>query len=119
MAGKQIYEGGCHCGRVRYRAKASLERVLDCNCSICRKRGALWTYVQPEEFELLSGESDLSDYQFNNKIIHHVFCRHCGVGSYSYGPAPSGENIFALNVRCLDGVDVASLTLTPFDGKSL
>jgi hypothetical protein len=115
----QTYDGGCHCGRVRYRATTALDRVVDCNCSFCTKRGALWNYVAPDGFQLLQGEDALTDYQFNKKAIHHVFCRHCGVGSYSYGPAPDGTNVVAINVRCLDGVDVGALVLTPFDGKSL
>jgi hypothetical protein len=119
MAESETYEGGCHCGRVRYRATTTLDRIIDCNCSFCTKRGVLWNYVQPSNFELLAGEQDLADYQFNNKVIHHVFCRHCGMGSYSHGPTPDGSSIFAINVRCLDGVDVASLKPTPFDGKSL
>lgn len=119
MSEMRTYRGGCHCGRVRYEATTSLETVLDCNCSLCQKRGVLWNYVEPGRFRLLSGEDALTDYQFNNKIIHHVFCRHCGVGSFSHGPTPDGRNVFAINVRCLDEVDPGALTLTPFDGRSL
>ena len=112
------YSGGCHCGKVRYEIETDLGMVVDCNCSICRKRGALWTYVGADEFKLLSGVDDLTDYQFNKKIIHHYFCRHCGVGSYSQGQGEDGSMGYGINVRCLDDVDVAALTLTPYDGKS-
>jgi hypothetical protein len=110
--------GGCHCGRVRYEVETDLGMVLDCNCSFCRKRGGLWAYVGGDQFTLLSGQDDLTDYQFNKKIIHHYFCRHCGVGSFSSGQDESGEQGYGINVRCLDDVDVAALTLTPYDGKS-
>ena len=119
MPETQTYRGGCHCGRVRFEADTDLATVLDCNCSLCRKSGVLWTYVGPDQFRLLSGEDALTDYQFNRKVIHHVFCRTCGVGAFSHGPAPDGRNVFAINARCLDGVDVGGLTLTPYDGKSL
>ena len=111
--------GGCHCGRVRYEVATDLDGVVDCNCSICSKRGALWTFVPISQFALRSGTDDLSDYLFNKKTIHHLFCRQCGVASYARGTAPDGSEIIAINVRCLDGVDVGALKTTPFDGKSL
>jgi hypothetical protein len=113
------YGGGCHCGRVRYEVETDLGMVLSCNCSLCTKRGALWTYVGPDQFNLLSGKDELADYQFNKKTIHHLFCPHCGVGSFSTGKGEDGSEGIGINVRCLDGVDVDALTLTPFDGKKL
>jgi len=113
------YRGGCHCGRVRYEVESDLAGVMACNCSLCQKRGYLLTFVPRAQFTLLSGEDDLTDYQFNKKIIHHVFCRHCGVGSFVHGTAPSGADMAAVNVRCLDGVDLAEIAPVPFDGKSL
>jgi len=70
---------------------ASVDTVLSCNCSICRKRGALWTYISPADFDLLSGEDELVDYQFNQRVIHHLFCRICGVGSFSTGRGEDGS----------------------------
>jgi hypothetical protein len=119
MAFAKTYSGGCHCGQVRYQTTTDLATVGSCNCSICTKRGALWTFVSPDQFALRSGEECLTDYQFNKKAIHHLFCSVCGVGSFSRGTAPNGSDMVAINVRCLDGVDVSTLTLTPFDGKSL
>ena len=119
MPDSQMYEGGCHCGRVRFQATSDLAHVASCNCSICSKRGALWAFVKAPQFKLLEGEDALTDYQFAKKTIHHRFCQSCGVGSYSQGLAPNGEETFAVNVRCLDGVDVTALKPVPFDGKSL
>ena len=119
MLDPRTYQGGCHCGRVRYEATSDLAQVVDCNCSICIKRGALWTFVKAPQFKLLRGEDALTDYQFGQKRIHHLFCASCGIGSFSRGLAPNGEATFAVNVNCLDGVDASSLKLTPFDGKSM
>jgi hypothetical protein len=119
MAYAKTYTGGCHCGEVRYEITTDLATVMACNCSICTKRGTLWTFVKPEQFALRSGEGDLRDYQFNKKVIHHLFCSVCGVGSFARGKAPDGSEMIAINVRCLDGVDIAALTPAPFDGRSL
>jgi hypothetical protein len=115
----KTYQGGCHCGRVRFAAESELAPVLHCNCSICQKRGALWAFVKAPQFRLIQGDDALTDYQFGQKRIHHLFCASCGVGSFSRGQAPNGEETYAVNVRCLDDVDIAALALTPFDGKSL
>lgn len=111
--------GGCHCGKVRYEVTTDLTRVASCNCSICSRLGALFTFVSPSQFDLLSGEDALTDYQFNKKVIHHLFCSTCGVESFARGTGPDGKQVVAINVRCLDGVNLGALTLVPFDGKSL
>jgi hypothetical protein len=111
----KTYEGGCHCGRVRFRVTADLDRVTYCNCSMCAKKGFLHLIVPPEQFELLSGKADLSAYTFNTGIAKHTFCRHCGIHAF-YVPRSDPDKI-DVNVRCLDGIDVASLDVKTFDGR--
>jgi hypothetical protein len=112
----ETYEGGCHCGRVRFRVTADLSRVSDCNCSVCTKKGFLHLIVPPEQFELLSGEDALSTYQFNTGTAKHTFCRHCGIHSF-YVPRSDPDKI-DVNVRCLDDIDLTAITVLPFDGRN-
>jgi hypothetical protein len=119
MAEVETRQGGCHCGKVRYQVKTDLGSVLACNCSICAKQGLWLTFVPAADFELLSGAETLRDYQFGGKNVHHLFCSECGVESFGRGAMPDGSETIAVNVRCLDGVDIATMTPTPFDGKSL
>lgn len=112
------HTGGCHCGRVRYEVEADIDEVMSCNCSMCQKRGTLLTFVPQQQFTLLSGGDNLTDYQFNKKIIHHLFCSTCGIGSFARGVAPDGSEMVAVNVRCLEDVDPASLTVKSIDGRS-
>ena len=95
-----------------------LNQVISCNCSFCAKKGALLAFVPASQFTLLSGEEGLQDYQFNRKIIHHVFCRHCGVQSFGRGTGPDGVPTVAINARCLDNVDADTLTVMKYDGKN-
>lgn len=112
------YQGSCHCGAVRYRTTVDLSSpVISCNCSICTRSGTLLTFVPPDKFTLESGEDNLTNYQFNKKAIDHLFCKTCGIKPFSRGQGPSGPMI-AVNVRCLEGVDVASLSVHQVDGKS-
>lgn len=110
--------GGCHCGAVRFEVTTDLAQVIRCNCSLCSMRGWLLTFAPAESFRLVSGEESLVDYQFNKKVIHHLFCKVCGVESFGRGLGPGGKEMCAVNVRCLDGVDLTQLSPRDFDGKS-
>jgi hypothetical protein len=117
MPDTTTYSGGCHCGAVRYDVTTDLSRVIECNCSLCHKRGYVLAFVPADQFTLHSGEERLTDYQFNKKIIHHLFCSTCGVASFGRGVGHDGSPMVAVNVRCLDGVDLSTLTITPYNGK--
>jgi hypothetical protein len=108
-------EGGCHCGRVRFRVTADLDRVTECNCSMCGKKGFLHLIVSPENFELLRGKDDLTTYTFNTGVAKHTFCKVCGIHPF-YVPRSDPDKI-DVNARCLDDVDVSSLAVKHFDGK--
>jgi hypothetical protein len=74
--------------------------------------------VPEDNFTLLSGEGNLKEYLFNTHKVLHQFCQTCGTEPFARGTAPDGKKMVALNVRCLDDVDIASLKTTPFDGRS-
>lgn len=112
----ETYGGGCHCGRVRFRVRADVSRVSQCNCSICIKKGILHLTVLPQDFELLSGAEALTTYQFNTKTAKHTFCRHCGIHAFNT-PRLHPDQI-SVNARCLDGIDLATLQPRLFDGRN-
>ena len=115
----QTYQGSCHCGRVKYEVSLDLEKpVFACNCSVCGRSGTLLTFVAADSFKLLSGEDSLGDYQFNRNVIHHLFCKNCGIKAFARGKKQTGEDTVAVNARCLEGVDVGTLTVQHVDGKS-
>src|SRR5438270_13845692 len=111
-----MYEGGCHCGRVRFRVTADLSRMTECNCLICSKKGFLHLIVAPEAFELINGKDALTTYRFNTGVAQHTFCATCGIHPF-YVPRSDPDKV-DVNVRCLDGVDVAALTICHFDGRN-
>jgi len=110
------FEGGCHCGAVRFRVVARELRAVDCNCSICEKKGFLHLIVPPEDFELCSGEAALVEYRFGTGVARHRFCRHCGIHPF-YTPRSHPDHV-DVNVRCLDGDARSRFTVTPFDGQN-
>jgi hypothetical protein len=112
------YDGGCHCGAVRFRVVVyEQERVVaDCNCSICRKKGFLHLILLPDRFTLLAGEDALTTYTFNTGVAKHLFCRTCGIHAF-YRPR-SHPDWFDVNVRCLDGDVLSQFRIEPFDGRN-
>jgi hypothetical protein len=108
-------EGGCHCGAVRFRATLREERVVECNCSICRMKGLLHAFVAQDDFELSSGAEALTTYTFNTGVAKHTFCRVCGVQPF-YRPRSHPDHV-DVNPRCFDGGVPADLEVVSFDGE--
>ena len=109
-------EGGCHCGRVRFRAEVDLDLLSSCSCSICTKKGILHLTVLLEDFELLCGGDALTTYQFNTNTAKHTVCKYCGIHAFNT-PRLHPDRI-SVNARCLEGIDIAALRPRFFDGQN-
>jgi hypothetical protein len=119
MSETKTYRGSCHCGAVSYDVTmAPPEKAFACNCSICRRTGALLAFVPNEAFKLVTGETAMTDYQFGKKSIHHQFCTTCGVRAFAHG-TDGTKAMVAINMRCLAGLDAANLPVEMFDGASI
>ena len=117
---KKTYRGSCHCGRVRFEADIDLSGpTYRCNCTYCTKIRNWFASVEPGDFRLLGGESDLVDYQFGSRQLRHRFCRHCGVRPFGGGTAETGPFI-AVQLGTLDDAEpreLAAAPLTYFNGR--
>lgn len=113
------YTGSCHCGRIAFEVEGELQGVVECNCSICSRKAALMWFVPRASLKLLTQQDAASTYQFNRHVIQHHFCPVCGIHPYGEGVTPQGEPMAAINVRCLEGVDLAEIPVKQFDGRAL
>lgn len=113
----QRYHGGCQCGAVRYEVDVDLDKTITCNCSRCQRLGSVLAFTSRDNFKLLSGEENLTEYLFNTHTIHHFFCNTCGIQSFSYSAMPDGKLMSAINANCLDGVEPRQLNSHPFNGR--
>lgn len=114
-----VHQGACHCGQIAYEIEGEIDQVIDCNCTICSKKGYLLWLVPGERLRIKSGENELSSYTFRTHKIQHLFCPRCGCAPFGRGPDPEGKPKVAVNVRCLADVDINVLKIIPFDGLSL
>jgi hypothetical protein len=115
-----IYNGSCHCGNVAFTVESDgIRQVYECNCSHCQRKGYLLTFLPREKWKLSTPESALSVYTFNKHVIQHHFCKNCGCAPFGLGTDRNGKATAAINVRCLQDVELTSLERVQVDGKSL
>ncbi|MNJ99627.1 Glutathione-dependent formaldehyde-activating enzyme [compost metagenome] len=113
----QHYTGSCHCGAVKFEVRTALEPATRCNCSLCRRRGALMSPAfDVSALHIVEGVAALSLYQFNTRAAQHFFCRVCGV--YPFHQTRKDPQAWRVNLGCLDGVDSYALEHTLADGAS-
>jgi len=98
--------GSCHCGRVRLEIDAAIDRVTQCNCSVCAKQGILHHRVVPGKFRLLSGGEHLATDQFGARAAKHHFCTVCG--SHTLTGPRTAPDLYTVNIRYLENFDLAS-----------
>jgi hypothetical protein len=112
-------KGSCHCGKVAYRIDAEPREAMACNCSICHRKGYLLFFTTPDTFVLETPRSEISVYTFKSHNIRHQFCKTCGCAPFSEGTGQDRKPMLAINLRCAEGIDLAAVKITEFDGASL
>lgn len=112
----QTHRGSCHCGAVRFEFDGDVQVAEVCNCSICARTGYLHWYTAPEHFRLVRGEDALSDYRFGTRVARNLFCKTCGISSFRR--ARSDPDKVDINLRCVEGLDIARLEVKRFDGAN-
>jgi hypothetical protein len=112
-----MYSGSCHCGRIVFEVEGEFSEVMECNCSHCSRKGYLSWFVPRSQLRLKSSAESMSTYKFNKHVISHHFCPNCGCAPFGFG-VKAGEPMAAVNVRCLEGVELTTLKRVPVDGRS-
>lgn len=111
--------GGCHCGAVRFEATIDTALGIECNCSYCSKGAPMLAFTGADAFRQTAGEDAMTDYRFNKMIIAHLFCSTCGISAFGRGQTPDGQQMVAINMRCIDDLEIAEVQKANFNGAAL
>ena len=114
------YQGGCHCGAVRFTYSGEeIRKGVYCNCSVCVRKGALMNTepISPENLKIEFKNDVLGLYEFGTKTAKHHFCKRCGI--YTFHQTRSQPGFYRINIGCIEGIDPFSLETDLFDGKNL
>jgi hypothetical protein len=122
------YSGSCHCGDVRFEIDADIDHLRSCDRSVCSKRGALNFRVAKENLRLLTPWENLSLYRWGSRTAKDYFCKVCGILPFRRPSDPTPQELrdgiekfdgWAVNVRCLAGIDLGSLPVKPIYGSRI
>ena len=99
----------CHCGAIEaeINIQVNLEKLLRCNCSLCKRKGAIMSIVKSENFKIIKGEDKLKLYQFHTKVAKHYFCSICGI--YTHHNPRSNPAMTGFNLGCIDEINTFTL----------
>ena len=112
------YQGSCHCGKIAFEVDGEIDGALSCNCSICQRKGSLLWFMPRTALQLLTPEDAMSTYTFNKHVIKHHFCPECGIHPFGEGTDPNGNVMAAINIRCIDDIDLSIIPVQHYDGRA-
>jgi hypothetical protein len=112
------YAGSCHCGQIKFEVQGEIDGALACNCSLCQRKGSLLWFIPRSAMQLLTPDENASTYLFNKHAIKHRFCASCGIHPYAEGTSPNGEATAAINLRCLEDIDLDAIPVHHYDGRA-
>jgi hypothetical protein len=113
------YQGSCHCGHLAFEVDGELAGAMACNCSICQRKGALMWFVPRTNLRVTTPATTMATYTFNKHHIKHHFCPTCGIHPFGEATDPAGRAMAAINIRCLDNIDLSTIPVQHYDGRSI
>lgn len=106
----------CHCGTIRIEIPEPPQTVTNCNCSICRRLGALWAYY-PVGSVRVSGHPEKTEaYIWGDKTLRTVRCRNCGCVTHWEPLDPQAHGKLGVNIRNFEPDALGPFRIRRFDG---
>ena len=107
--GRIVKKLTCHCGAIKaeINTTGNFDNTLRCNCSLCKRKGAVMSMVKNEDFKIVKGEDKLNLYQFHTKVAKHYFCSVCGI--YTHHNPRSNPAMTGFNLGCIDEINTFGL----------
>lgn len=113
-----VQRGSCHCGAIRFEVDGVPDAGMACNCSMCQRKGSLLWFVPQAQVRIEADESRMGRYLFHRHVIVHRFCTACGIHPFAEGRKPDGSPMVAINLRCVEGIDLDAIPVHRVDGRA-
>jgi hypothetical protein len=113
-----MIEASCHCGAVRIEVAERPRQLTSCNCSLCRRHGALWAYYHPDEVKIVAGAGMTVPYVQGEGILETHHCPTCGCVTHYESVEKQGADRIAVNARLMAPAEIADVRIRHFDGAS-
>ena len=103
----------CHCGAVEIQVnlKKEIDKLMRCNCSMCKRKGTMVTIIDKKDLKIIKGEDKIKIYQFNTKVAKHYFCSVCGI--YTHHNPRINPAMTGFNVGCIDEINTFDIKEVP------
>ena len=111
-----LHKGSCHCKAIEFEIESDLDKIMQCNCSICIRKNAKMAMVSKDSIQIIKGKENLTSYKFNTMIAEHFFCKNCGI--YTHHNRRSDPNGVAINIGCIDAINPFNYEAEFIDMKS-
>jgi hypothetical protein len=114
---RETYSGSCHCAAVQFEIVSDFEELTTCDCSICRLKNAVMVKVHESDFKLLTGEEQLTEYQFHTNTARHFFCKVCGI--YTFHNKRMAPDSYGINIFCMQDFDSTGIPVRATVGAAM
>ena len=111
-----MINGSCHCGAVKFELAVTPEWLTVCNCSICRRLGALWAHAEATDIRIICEDGATTGYAQGDKTLAIHTCKTCGCTTHWEGLPPDTSSRMAVNCAMSDPDEIATLRVRHFDG---
>jgi hypothetical protein len=112
-----VIKAACHCTAVRFEIARAPEWVVECNCTLCRRYGALWAYYKPDDVVFVAGERGTNSYAWGQRNFAFHWCKTCGCLTHHTALDVVPPRVRAINARLIATLDPSSVKLQHTDNS--
>lgn len=112
-----MIRAACHCTNVRFEIESAPVWVLDCNCTLCRRYGALWAYYEPGQVRMVQGAGEIDHYSWQEHDLGFHWCKKCGCLTHHTILKDDPPTIRGINARMIPTLDPSQVEILHIDNS--
>ncbi len=113
---RAMIEGSCHCGTIRFKLANTPKHLTDCNCTFCRRSGALWAHDAVDQITVTYNQKAVIRYSWDPRNLAVISCKTCGGTTHWESLDPVARPWMAVNCNMVDPASITNIRVRRFDG---